>query len=332
MDLGMLRKTSAWLTCGVVAAWLLAAGCDSPPTPPKLGRHRVEVLEVSPAERGELKAAAAVEAARINYRYRLQVLQGYYEQVGNMDKLTWARRELKNLDNAQTFAWSGLPEIFPPTGERVAGADERVLVEYVVAARQEYKRAVGELVEFYRRAGQDFRARLIANMQARLDPIRTYRYFLSAEIPPADMKPAAVVPQADALFQQALRLHRQGKGFLPALTTNYPKQRQALLKFRELIEKYPTSNKIALSAYYIGEIYKEYFNENIRSVHWYERAWQWDPNITKPARFQAATVYDIRLHDYERAIDCYRLVIKHEQFNAGNVNYAHKRIGELTGK
>ena len=116
-----------------------------------------------------------------------------------------------------------------------------------------------------------------------------------------------------------------------AVTTSYPKQRQALLKFRELIDKYPTSNKLAQSAYYVGEIYKEYFNENVRAVHWYRRAWQLDPNIPVPARFQAATVYDLRLQDKEKAIECYRLAIKHEQFNSSNVRYSHQRIAELSG-
>ncbi len=293
----------------------------------------MEILSVSPADRDELRAATAVEEARINYLYRLRVLDGYYDRVGNMDKLIWARRELKNLRGAQIFQWEGLPQIDPPTGESLIVTDERILVEYVVGARNAYIDATSKLTELYRRSGRIWRERLIANMRERLDPIHTYKYFLTAEVPPADLQPEALIPEADILFAAALKLHKEGKGiFGTALTTNYDKQRLAVGKLRELIERYPRSNKIALSAYHIAEIYKEYFNENIRAVHWYRRAWQWDPNITKPARFQAAAIYDFRLQQPRKALECYRLAIRHEQFNASNMRYSHQRIKELESR
>jgi len=334
MILGTFSQKLIRLLFAAIPVFVVITGCDRPPAPPKTAdEEHVKVISIAPSERGELQAAAAVEAAKVNYRYRLQVLQGYYDKVGNMDKLIWTQREMKNLDQVQTFAWEGLPDITPPIGESLEDADERILVEYVVQARTDFKNAMEELAQFYQRSDQNFKAALIHNMQDRLDPIRTYMYFFSAEIPPADLRPVAIIPEADALFAEALRLYKSGKGILRiALTTNYQKQRQALLTFHQLIDTYPTSNKIAESAYYIAEIYKEYFNEDIRAVHWYQRAWQWDPNITKPARFQAATVHDIRLHNYAQAVECYKLTIQHEQFNPSNVRYAHQRITELTGK
>ncbi len=67
-------------------------------------------------------------------------------------------------------------------------------------------------------------------------------------------------------------------------------------------------------------------------MRWYERAWQWDQNILKPARFQAATVWDYRLQNKAKAVECYKLAIQHEQFNSSNVSFAHRRIRELMGK
>jgi hypothetical protein len=58
---------------------------------------------------------------------------------------------------------------------------------------------------------------------------------------------------------------------------------------------------------------------------------QWDPNLTMPARFQAAVVADYRLYNKAEAIELYRQVIQHEQFNASNVQWAHNRIRDLTG-
>ena len=154
----------------------------------------------------------------------------------------------------------------------------------------------------------------------------------AAEVPPAALKPVEVIPQADEMYEKAVALHEEGKGILHIFaTTSYPKQRQALGILLRMVRLYPRSTKIALAAYHIGEIYKEYFNENIRAVHWYGRAWQWDVNITKPARFQAATVHDIRLLNRAKAIELYRQVILHEQFNSTNVRWSHNRIRDLTG-
>ena len=102
------------------------------------------------------------------------------------------------------------------------------------------------------------------------------------------------------------------------------------MKFRQLIDKYPASTKIAQSAYYIADIYKEYFDENLRALAWYERVWQWDKHITLPARSQAAFIYDFRLGRRGKAIALYQEVIKHEQFDRNRVRYAKQRIKELT--
>ena len=302
-----------------------------PPPPPRDAKGRaVEVLDLSAAPADEVDAAVTLEEARVNYRYRLTVLQGYYTQLGDMTKLTWAQRETENLDKTKTFSWVGMPTVTAPKGESIVDADERLLVEYVVTARRKYVAAADRLRGYYQTKGATFKASLIRNMQARLDPVRVYMYFLTAEVPGEDVRPSAVVPEADSLYAKALRMHRGGK-VLPGIT-DYSKQRHALVLFRKLVDRHPTSNKVAQAAYYIGEIYKEYYQEHVRSVHWYRRAWQWDPNLTLPARFQAATVYDFHLQNKDEAAKCYRGVILHEQFNGSNVRYSHQRYKELTGR
>jgi len=322
---------------GVVAGLMVAcvlAGCNWKPSPPKVKwwGGRTKVLSVNPTDEAEITAATAVQAARINYDYRLEVLQAYYLSVGNEDKYRWATRERENLRTTHKFEWAGLHDILAPKGESVEDADERLLVEYVITARDEYTEAVEELAQLYERKNDAYKAAMIRNLQERLYPERTYKYFLEAEIPPADLtpKPLAVDPRADALFAEALKLHEHGKPFFGV--TLYGKQRQALMKFLELTRNYPASNKMALSAYYIAEIYKEYFNENVRAVHWYERAWQWDPDIDQPARFQAATVWDLRLQNVEKAVECYRLALERDPYRIFNADAARRRIKELTGQ
>ena len=127
---------------------------------------------------------------------------------------------------------------------------------------------------------------------------------------------------------QFLGLYKRAKP-LPGIT-NYRRQRQALLLFRQLVEKYPNSTKIAQSAFYIGEIYREYFRQHIRAVHWYRRAWEWDPNIILPARFRAAVTYDYHLAEYTKALKLYREVVKKETFDWTNVAFANRRIEQLS--
>jgi TolA-binding protein len=308
-------------------------GCSGPPQPPRTADDKLPTtLGVTPGDAAEVAAATAAESARVNYRYRLTVLNSYYVQTGNMDKSRWAQREMENIDKAQTFQWSGIPEITPPVGESLANADEHLLVEYVLGARTAYLSAMRNLLAFYRnKSGDTYKAQRISNVLDRFDPIYTYKYFLEAEMPPATNRPVQVIPAADKMYDQAVKLHKQGKGLVPLLGTSYPKEREALLLLLDMVNKYPQSTKAALAAFYIGEIYKEYFNENIRAVAWYKRAVQWDPNLTMPARFQAAVVADYRLYNKAEAIELYRQVIQHEQFNASNVQWAHNRIRDLTG-
>jgi hypothetical protein len=323
-----------WTTAVGFLACCLLAGCDSPTQPPRTANFKLPgTLAVDPGNPAELAAVTRTEKARVNYRYRINVLQGYYLRTGNMDKHRWTERELENLAQAHTFMWEGAPVVEPPVGESLADADEHLLVEYAVAARKDYVKAVAELVSLYQQTDPNsYKARRVANIQARFDPVRTYMYFLEAEIPAKGRRPVEVNPEADQMYARAMKLYSDGKGILRTfVTTDYQKQRQALGILLTLVHKYPRSTKIALSAYHIGEIYKEYFREDIRAVHWYERAWQWDANITEPARFQAATVHDFRLLNRAKAVELYRQAILHEQFNASNTRYAHQRIAELTG-
>lgn len=329
--------TRAWIAtaAGLSLATVLLTGCNIKPSPPRTEDGETpSVLSVNQSDTTELAAVTGVEQARMNYEYRLEVLGEYYHRVGNLDKYNWARDELENLRKARTFEWQGIPAIHPPEGESVAGADERLLVEYAVAARREYLDALDELIAYYGRTAPDsYKARRVENVRARLFPERMYAYFKSAEVPPESLRPTEVIPEAERLYEEALKLHQEGKGITRTfLTTNYAKQREALLKFRRLVRQYPSSTKIALAAYWIGEIYKEYFDRNLRAVMWYERAWQWDPEILRPARFQAATVYDLRLQNKSKAVELYQAAIQHEQFNESNVVWARRRIRQLIGR
>lgn len=318
-----------WMVAAILV--LCLAGCDVPPAPPKTADgKKVETVAVDPNDAEEVSAVESLLEAAGKYEYALKVLQAYYVKTGAFDQQMWTEKEMANFAGAQTFTFKGVSPPAPPPARSLEGAKEAALVEQVVISRRAWQAALGQLADLYDRKNMSFKRAMIGSVQRRFDPIRTYDYLLHAEIPPATLRPDHPDEAADRLFERALKLHRQGKP-LP-LVTDYKKQRQALLLFRQLVDEHPSSTKIALAAYYIADIYKEYFNENLRAVQWYQRAWQWDPNILKPARFQAAVAYDLRLAHYGKAVELYREVIKHEQFNSSNVSFATQRIKELTGQ
>ncbi|MFB3892817.1 MAG: tol-pal system YbgF family protein [Phycisphaerae bacterium] len=323
----------------VLAAGLTAIGCQQDQIPgvnlrpgPTKTSGGEEIKELNTGPGPEIYAAIkAAEEARVNYRYRLTILQSYYTRVGNMEKLGWANDELRNLNTAQWFTWKGL-EYIPAPAEDVSNADEVLLVDYVVTARKAWIDAMGKVAALYDANTLTRQAEAVRTAVRRLEPEHCFTYFTSADIPPETLRPTQSSPEANALYDKAFKLYKEGHWFLiPGAFTRYDKEREALNLFRKLIHDHPDSDKIALSAYRIGEIEKEYFHNYTLAVRWYERAWQWDPKIDQPARFEAGVVYDMHLQDRENAVRCFRLCLKYDPYRVGNFEHARSKIKEYTG-
>ncbi|MGB2985202.1 MAG: hypothetical protein WBE26_04910 [Phycisphaerae bacterium] len=211
----------------------------------------------------------------------------------------------------------------------VADAHEVDLVEDVVATRAQYQQGLQQLHAYYEAHGYPTKAGWAAFELQGLRRMQQFRYLLDAEIPSDALRPVGQIEEADALYEQALELMRQGGP--GAIFYRQDRMIEAAKVFRELIERYPTSDKIDDAAFFCGEIHKDYLpGQEIIAVKWYERAWTWNPETPHPARFQAAVVYDYRLHDRDRALELYQSVVKHETRFKGNARFATRRIRELT--
>lgn len=220
----------------------------------------------------------------------------------------------------------------------VAGQNEVDLVEQMTFHRTMYARLLGVMASYYAEQGYPHKAAWAQTELNGLRRVKTYRYIMDAEVPKTDLKPTTSISEADKLFEDGMKLlFKGGRGFPDFY--NQATMRQALVKFKELIDKYPNSDKIAEAAYYIAEIHKEYEKEhdNDLAIEWYKRAIQWDPNTPHPCRFRIATTYDYRLHERELALYWYQKTIDEEaKFDSMggdftlNLKYAKKRIAELT--
>jgi len=215
---------------------------------------------------------------------------------------------------------------------KIVGAKEVDLVEQVVAHRAMYHRALEELRHYYEEHGYATKERWAAFELGGLKNVRAFSYLLDAEIPSYELRPTDRIKEADALYDEGIALMKRGGHGVPALYRQ-DLMVEALKVFKGLIERYPTSDKIDDAAFYCGEISKEYLpGQETIAVKWYERSWTWNPATEHPARFQAAVVYDYRLHDRDRALELYHAVVGHEEQNKSNVRFAARRIHELTSR
>ncbi|MCK4658863.1 MAG: hypothetical protein KAV82_05015 [Phycisphaerae bacterium] len=213
----------------------------------------------------------------------------------------------------------------------IVDAREVDLVEEVLTLRAKYYRSLETLRDYYKQKGYHRKQQWAEYELEDVEHIHAFKYLLDAEIPVSSLRPTDSIPQADALYTKGLELMKQGGHKVPAL---YRKDLmvEALGAFTELITRFPASDKIDDAAFYCGEIHKEYFkNQEEIALKWYERAWTWDPHTPHPARFQAAVVYDYRLHDRARALELYHEVLKCEAKNKSNAAFAVTRIHFLTG-
>jgi len=217
---------------------------------------------------------------------------------------------------------------------RVADRSEVDLVEEMLLHRAMYARLLRALVTYYTENGYHEKAAWAQSELNDLRRVKPYRYILDAEAPSASLQPTDSIAEADRLYDEAMALMKKGGHGVPALY-NQETMKLALAKLKQLVEEYPTSDKIDDAAFYIAEIHKEYFEEkdNRIAALWYQRAIKWNPQTPHPARFQLAVLYDYRLHEREKALYWYNKVLEEEaDLEKTNTAFAKARIRQLTSE
>jgi tetratricopeptide (TPR) repeat protein len=216
-----------------------------------------------------------------------------------------------------------------PVDLTIVDQEEVDLVEAVASDRAAYHCSLEHLRDYYKAKGYATKESWAAFELKTLREVKAFRYLTDAEIASASLRPTEAVEEADAMYDRGLALMREGGRGVPV----FYKQRkmiEASEVFRQLIERYPTSDKIDDAAFFLGEIHKEYLpGQETLAVKWYERALEWDPKTPHPVRFQAAVVHDYRLHDRDRALELYQSVVRENEGPSSNIRFAGRRIEEL---
>lgn len=211
-------------------------------------------------------------------------------------------------------------------GAPAAGADDLAQVKRVLAARLEYQSALEQLREHYRKQHDLERMRWAEEELIAYHRVSKKAFRLDLDVPPPTLKPQHNQAEANELYRRAMAY--KGKGWMTEADDN---MRRAELLLQQLLALYPQSDKIADVAYQLGEIYEHRsFRQYRRSVAYYERSFQWNPQSTTDARLRAARLYDRVLQDRGRAVQLYKEVISRDA-DPKRIEEARKRLAELSG-
>lgn len=220
------------------------------------------------------------------------------------------------------------PDAVPAGDNPPAAGNDVQLVERCLAARREYADSLKALHEHYLKAGD--KQRVGWAERELLAYYLTWKpsYNLDVkDVPPPTLEARVNVREANELVKSAMEY--KGKGLGDEYILN---MRRAEVLLREVLDKYPNSDKIGDVAYQLGDMYEgRAYKQYDRAARYYERSFQWAKGARTDARLRAATLYDRQLNERTKAIDLYRGVVEHDT-DADRIKQAEKRLAELNGR
>ena len=166
-----------------------------------------------------------------------------------------------------------------------AAASDIELVERVIAARKEYELSLRKLREHYEKHSDKLRTGWTEQELMAFHMMFKPSYNLDVQdVPPPNLEAKVNVREANELYRTAMEY--KGKGLGSEYTLN---MRRAEILLREILEKYPNSDKIADVAYQLAEIYESRaYKQYDRAARYYERSFQWVKGARTDARMRAA--------------------------------------------
>lgn len=209
----------------------------------------------------------------------------------------------------------------------VPDATEVDYVENLASTRDAYRRALIGLLDYYRSVGNATKLQWAQTELKTFDQMVHYRYIQPAEWMPAQRMATDSIEDADSLYRKAKELYNESGGMI--IVASRAKLQQALNLFNELIQDYPTSDKIDDAAWRAAKIYEYLKNYELAAVY-FQRTFQWNEMTPYPARFRAAKLLDEKLRMKTEALTLYRLAVQNESRYVENTEFAKERITELS--
>jgi len=224
-----------------------------------------------------------------------------------------------------TLAFAAEPN---PKATKPSNTNDAEHIERVLAARKEYQLSLINLYQHYEKVGDRGRMTWVE------EELKTYHLMTKpsyrldiADVPPATLEAKANIKEANNLYTEAIKYKGKGTG-----TDFLLNQKRAEILLQEILQKYPTSDKIADVAYQLGELYEgRAFKQADRAAAYFERSFQWRKGTHNDALMRAAMIYDRTLNDRTKAIETYREEI-HNDTDPVRLKEAEKRLADLTSR
>ncbi len=182
---------------------------------------------------------------------------------------------------------------------------ENQVTSAVSSARDNYKNALEEIIQYYMDIGNYSRLKSARKELRAFNKVPQYKYLSSKEMI-AEIRTSLNIEDANILFQDA-------KSYKNPL--NIVKRKSKLIsattRFKKIIDDYPESDKADDAAYELAGIYEgHYFKDYESSAYYYVKCYNLNSETDKPARFMAAWVYDNHLEDYTEAARHYEMALR----------------------
>lgn len=321
-------KKTILLILIAVSGIVMFAGCQS-------GVAQKEGFVADAAYEADLVAKIADN--KTVYNQDLQNLKAYFARTGSHQKLRWATKEVDYAAMAPEYDYLQAAEIASaepnalqtksPVVTLADDAHEVDLVEKLADSRAIYSRNLNSLKGYYLNAGDSQRSRLIAKEIRYFDKAPKYKYLMPAETAGLKLQATDSIPQADDLFEKGMNLYN--KAFVVPEAPNKVWMRQALVKFNEIIDEYPTSDKVDDAAYRAAQLYENFCDYSLAATY-YQRAFLWNDATPYSARYDAARILDTRLKKRNEALVLYKASVQNETAFPYFNGIAQQRIQELT--
>jgi tetratricopeptide (TPR) repeat protein len=215
--------------------------------------------------------------------------------------------------------------------------NEIALAESVSSKRLEYRGELEKIKSYYEQSGNQLKIEWVNRELKFIDNAPRYHYIIEAEVAGSDLRARDIIPKADAIYRNAV--HRYETSCIlplpgtPILTgktlISRTRMQIALNWFNQIIQDYPTSDKIDDCAFYAGQIH-EFFEDYSIAVLYYKRAFQWDSATPYPARYYAARLLDYKLAERDQALELYRESLDREEAYHNANGTIESRINQLT--
>lgn len=178
-------------------------------------------------------------------------------------------------------------------------------VRILNTARDDYRRALTNLLQHYLDIGNHFRLKAAKRELKALNKVPQYKFFIEKE--------NFTINRLTRNIEDANRLFSEGVVYKNSLNLLNKKTKllYAVSMFESVINDYPESDKVDDAAYELAGIYEgHHFKDYETAAYYYVKCYESNPDTEKPASYMAGRIYDVYIKDIVQAKQNYELTLE----------------------